>query len=50
VLLTGCPDWDYRAKIWRPVNESGDFDKDEQTGKTIVYFVIQVRLSVLLRP
>jgi hypothetical protein len=42
VLLTGCPDWDYRAKIWRPADLSGRFDEDPVTGKAIVWFVLQV--------
>lgn len=42
-IAIGCPDWDYRAKIWKPLdNETGAYDKDPETGKTIVYFVLQV--------
>ena len=33
-IAIGCPDWDYRAKIWKPLdNETGAYDKDPETGK-----------------
>jgi len=45
-IAIGCPDWDYRAKIWKPLdNETGAYDKDPETGKTIVYFVLQVHAT-----
>jgi hypothetical protein len=37
----GCPDWDYRAKIWRETNEEGKLKRSE-SGHVFVYFVIQV--------
>ena len=47
-ISIGCPDWDYRAKIWRPTESDSDQHTgktvhhfDQHMGKTVVYFVMQ---------
>ena len=42
-ISIGCPDWDYRVKVWRPMDNHQEFDREN--GNTIVFFTMQVHAT-----